>query len=105
MFAMIFYFGLFLVVAGLAMFYLGKEKNMNGIIGFRVPPTLRNPEIWKTVNIRMGVIMSLHGIFAALAGFLLPEIKPLLIFIIGVPLLIQMVYGVGFAYELEKRTL
>jgi hypothetical protein len=85
------------------MFYFGQEKIVNWNIGFRVPPTLRNPEIWKVVNIRMGVIMSLHGAIVALLGLLLSETIPLMVFFIIVPFLGQLAYGIGFAYELEKK--
>lgn len=102
------FIGVILVLGGLVMYYVGLGKSVNHIVGFRVPPTMRNPEIWKTVNIRMAKIMFVHGVITTIAGLTISETITLVPAILAcgiLPLLGYMVYGTWYAYELEKRWL
>jgi hypothetical protein len=100
---LILFSGFLFVTLGIITIYLGKKKHVNPIIGFRFGPTMRDPEIWKTVNIHTGIILIIHGTVATIAGIILfqPDISSLII-IVTLPLFIQLFYGILKAYQLEE---
>jgi len=101
---MLFFFGLLLILLGLVTCYLGKIKAVNWVIGFRIAPTMRDPEIWKVVNIHTGIITSVHGVITTIIGLTLPKVDLSIVFAVMIlPLFIQMFYGIWYAYRLEKR--
>jgi len=97
------FLGLLLIVLGCVEYYVGERKVINQFVGFRVPPTYRNPDVWKAVNMRAGLLTVLHGIFVTIAGLVLPKVKLLtFLLILLLPLAAVITYGTWYAYQLEK---
>lgn len=93
---------LFVVLGGVA-YYVGERKAINPIVGFRIPPTYRDPEVWKAVNTRAGLLTILHGIFTMIASLILPKVELLtFLLILLLPLATVLIYGTWYAYQLEK---
>ena len=88
---------------------MGKKKKINGVVGVRIPPTFRNPEVWMKTNIRGGLMLILHGIFMIIFGMILPSAHfPLFMLTFLLPLAIYLPYVVWYGYHLEnqlKRTI
>lgn len=98
------FLGLVLIVLGCVEYYVGERRAINRFIGFRIPPTYRNIEVWKEVNMRAGLFTALHGIFVTIAGLLLPRVRLLtFLLILLLPLAVVIIYGTWFAYHLEKN--
>jgi len=100
------FFGLLFVFLGYVTYYLGKKKAVNRVVGFRVPPTFRNPEVWMKANMRTGLLMVLHGVFLIVFGLVLPLFYHPVFLLIALllPLAIYLTYGIWYAYHLEKQT-
>ena len=95
--------GLLFVILGCVAYYVGEKKAVNSIVGFRIPPTLRDPEIWRVVNMRTGLLMVLHGIFLTVVGLILPKLeRSIFLLILLLPLVAYITYGTWYAYQLEK---
>jgi uncharacterized membrane protein len=106
--SILFFFGLFLgllfVFLGYLTYYLGKKKKINGVVGVRIPPTYRNPEVWMRTNIRGGLMLLLHGIFMIIFGMIFPSVHfPLFMLTFLLPLAIYLPYVVWYAYHLENQ--
>ena len=67
--------GLLFIVAGCLAYYVGEAKLINSFIGFRIPPTFKDSETWRKVNIRGGLFVVLHGILMLVVGLVLPKIR------------------------------
>ena len=97
--------GLFLIVAGCVAYYVGEKKAVNSFVGFRVPPTFRDPDVWKAVNTRAGLLFALHGILVTIVGLVLPNVELLaFLLILLLPLAAVMTYGTWYAYQLERTS-
>lgn len=95
--------GLLMIVLGCIAYYLGQKKAVNPLIGFRIPPTYRDPEVWKAVNIRSGILLVLPGIFMTMVGLGFPNIiLSTFLLILLLPLAMMIIYGTWYAYKLEK---
>jgi uncharacterized membrane protein len=99
------FLGLLFVFFGYITYYLGKKKKINGIVGFRISPTLRNPEVWMKTNTRTGLLMILHGLSLIILGLILPLVyQPFFLLItLLLPLTIYFAYGIWYAYHLENQ--
>lgn len=97
--------GLLFVALGCVAYYVGERKAINPIVGFRIPPTYRDPEVWESVNTRAGLLTVLQGIFMVIAGLVLPKLELLtFLLIVLLPLAAIVTYGVWYAYHLEKTS-
>jgi uncharacterized membrane protein len=95
--------GLLFIILGCVAYYVGEKKAINSFVGFRIPPTYRDPEVWKAVNMHTGILFVLHGIFATIAGLVLPKVELLtFLLILLLPLAAVTTYGTGYAYQFEK---
>ena len=95
--------GLLFIILGCVAYYVGEKKAINSFVGFRIPPTYRDPEVWKAVNMHTGILFVLHGIFATIAGLVFPEVELLtFLLILLLPLAAVITYGTGYAYQFEK---
>ena len=93
--------GLLFIILGYVAYYVGERKAINPFVGFRIPPTYRDPEVWKAVNIRTGKLFVLHGIFATIAGLVLPKVElSTFLLILLLPLAAVITYGTWYAYRL-----
>ena len=99
------FFGLLFVLLGYFTYHLGKKKAVNRFVGFRIPPTFRNPEVWMKTNTRTGLLMILHGLFLIIFSLILPLIyHPIfLLIVLLLPLAIYLTYGIWYAYHLENQ--
>lgn len=97
------FLGLLIVALGCIAYFLGEKKVINPLVGFRIPPTYRNPEVWKAVNMRTGILFIADGIFMTIAGLTLPEVELLSFLpILLLPLAAVIIYCTWYAYQLEK---
>ncbi|PVX25290.1 MAG: hypothetical protein CW691_05015 [Candidatus Bathyarchaeum sp.] len=98
-------FGLLFVLVGYFTYHLGKKKTVNSFIGVKIPPTIRNQDVWMNVNMRIGLLMILHGIFLVIFSVILPLMyNPfLLLASLFLPLAIYLPYGIWYAYHLESQ--
>lgn len=104
----LFFFGLFLgllfVLLGYVTYYFGKKKKINRVVGVRIPPTFRNPQVWMKTNIRSGLLLLLHGIFMIIFGLTFPSAYfPVFMLTFLLPLAIYIPYVVWYAYHLENQ--
>ena len=99
------FFGLLFVFLGYVTYYLGTKKAVNRFVGFRIPPTFRNPEVWMKTNTRIGLLAILHGLFLIGFGLILPLVyNPFfLLIVLLLPLAIYLTYGIWYAYHLENQ--
>lgn len=95
--------GLLFIILGYVAYYVGERKAINPFVGFRIPPTYRDPEVWKAVNMRTGILFVLHGIFVAITGLILPKVElSTFLLILLLPLAAVITYGTWYGYQLEK---
>jgi len=85
------------------VFLLGKTGKINGIVGFRIPPTLKNAEVWMQTNTRTGLLMILHGLSLIMFGLILPLSVQFLLIMLLLPLTVYVAYGTWYAYHLESQ--
>lgn len=98
------FISLVLIIGGYIQYYVGKIKAANWFVGFRIPATVRDPEVWKAVNIRTGLLMSLHGVFVLVVGLIMESFNLLIFFLVLVlPMAGYGIYGGFYAHQLEKR--
>jgi len=97
--------GLRFILISYVTHYIGKRKAINSFVGFRIPPTYRDPEVWKAVNMRAGLLFALHGIFMTITGLVLPKVE-LLTFLLTLllPSTAAISYCTWYAYQLEKKS-
>lgn len=97
------FLGLLLIILGCVEYYVGERKVINQFVGFRVPPTYRNSEVWRAVNMRAGLLTVLHGMFVTIAGLVVPKMGlSTFLLILLLPLAAVIIYGTLYAYQLEK---
>ena len=98
------FLGLLFIVLGWIAYHVGVRKAINPFVGFRIPPTYRNPEVWRAVNIRTGILFALHGIFMTISGIVLPKVEFwTFLLILLLPLAGMIIYGTLYAYQLEQN--
>jgi uncharacterized membrane protein len=101
---------LFLSVAffliGYATIIVGRKKMINWVLGVRWTSTMKNPEIWKAVNVRTGWMMILHGVLMLSLAIVLPEIDlPLFSLCLFGPALTWAGYSLFYANQLKNRSI
>jgi hypothetical protein len=100
----LFFLGAFCILSGCVCIVVGRRKIVNWIIGVRWNITMDNPDIWKAVNIRVGWIIVLHGIFMIAVALGLSEVN-LTLFALSLfpPALAWTGYSYFYAYQLRRQ--
>lgn len=67
--------GLLFIIVGGVTYCVGEAKLINRFIGVRIPPTYKNPEVWREANIRGELLTAIHGVLMLIVGLLSSEIR------------------------------
>ncbi len=98
------FMGLLYCLFGYGTIIVGKKKMVNWILGARWWTTMRNPEIWKAVNIRTGKIMILHGGASLTIGLTFPEISlSAFLLLVFLPTLTWASYSLVYAHQVKRQ--
>ena len=97
------FMGFLFIMLGYVQYHVGKAKLVNWFVGFRIPVTMRHPEVWKMANTRTGLLISLHGTGMLAIGLIAEVDLSSFLLVLLLPVLACMIHGVLYASQLKRR--